>query len=93
MVREYDHYDKINFNELRFKYFITQGDGSIVASASDGEDNDITCAIGRDGTVRHRKNQGFWRQLSILDAASLRYFAGKFFNKDVPTYHTSRIAI
>ena len=93
MAHSYVHYDKINFGQLRFHYFIKQGDGTIIGSAIDEEGNEITCAIAQDGTVRHRRNQGFWKELTILDAASLRYFAGKFFNRSVPTYHTNRLTV
>ncbi len=92
MFRDYVYYDRINFRELHFDYFITQGDGSIICSAHDGEGNEFTCTISADGSAQHRKNQGVWKQLSLLDAAHLRYFAGKFLNRSVPTYHTQTVA-
>ena len=93
MFRDQIYYDKINFNELHFNYFITQGDGSIICAATDEEGNDITCSIAANGSVKHRRNQGIWKQFSIPDAASLRYVAGRFLHRDVPTYHTNRIAL
>ena len=85
--------DRVNFRRLNFNYFITHSDGTIIGCAKDDEDSDFTYAIAQDGTVKYRKNQGVWKQLSILDAASIRYFAGRFYNRSVPNYCTSQAVV
>ncbi len=82
----------VNFNTLSFSYFVAQHNGTIVGCAKDDDDNQIIYAIDCDGEVRSCKNQGIWRQLPDRDAASLRYYAGKHYNRNenVPTYHTRR---
>ncbi len=85
--------DRINFKRLDFNYFVTHGDGTIIGCAKDDGGNELTYAIAADGTVKYRKNQGIWKQLSILDAASIRYFAGRFYNRSVPNYCTSQAVV
>ena len=85
--------EKVNFNRLNFKYFVSQENGTIVGNAHDDTGNELNYAIAKDGTVKYRKNQGVWKELSILDALSLRYFAGRFFNRNVPTYHTNHAVV
>ena len=80
----------VNFSRLSFNYFIAQHNGIVVGCAKDEDNNEFIYAIEMDGGVRIRKNQGKWRQLSDRDAASLRYYTGRFYNRDesVPTYYT-----
>ena len=102
MDRQYDIFEgtyarhqRVNFNRLNFNYFITQGNGTIVGSAKDGEGNDFAYAIACDGTVRAKKNGGIWNVLSILEAASLRYYVGRVYKRDslIPHYRTNHVAI
>ncbi len=81
---------EVNFAKLSFNYFITQHNGTIVGCAKDEEDNQFIYAIDRDGEVRSCKNQGIWRSLTDRDAARLRYYAGRHYNRSdkVPTYQT-----
>ena len=81
--------DRVNFNGLNFTHFIAQSNGAIIGCANDEDDNDFIYAIAKDGSVKQRRNQGRWKDLSILEAASIRYLAGRFYNKGVPTYKTN----
>ena len=74
---------------VNFNHFIVQSNGAIIGCASDDNGNELTYAIARDGSVKHRRNQGRWKDLSVLDAAGIRYLAGQFYNKSVPTYKTN----
>jgi hypothetical protein len=86
--------DKVNFNRLNFRYFVAQENGTIIGKAHDEDGNELTYAIFQDGTVRYKKNGGvLWKELSILDAASIRYFAGRFYNRSVPTYRTNQTVV
>ena len=80
----------LNFSRLSFNYFIAQHNGIVVGSAKDEDSNEFIYAIEQDGGIRIRKNQGIWRQLPDRDAASLRYYTGRYYNRDehVPTYYT-----
>ena len=95
MYREFENSSDTDtiFSRLNFKCFVAQSNGAIIGCAHDEFGNDLTYAIASDGSVRYRKNQGVWRELAILDAASIRYFAGRFYNRLVPTYHTNSVVI
>ena len=78
----------VNFSRLSFTYFIAQHNGTIIGCAQDEDCNELTYAIEQDGSVRFRKNQGIWKDLSDRQAANLRYYAGRSYNRDVPTFFT-----
>ena len=80
--------ERVNFNRLNFTHFIAQANGVIIGCAKDEHGSELTYAIAKDGSVKYRKNQGTWGDLSVIDCASIRYFAGRFYNRGVPTYQT-----
>ena len=66
---------------IEFAYFVVQPDGTLICTAHDQDGNNYTYIIYSEGSVKKRKNQGIWFELSRLDAAYIRYVAGRFYKR------------
>ena len=84
-----------NRPNISFDYFIKQPDNTLIGGAHDEECNAYTYIIYVDGDVRWRRNEGIWHDLNIMDAAHIRYVAGKFLKRPVASapaiFRTSHI--